>query len=284
MVLSANRAPDTPSLEWSTEWGWCCVAQSAAEILVVVPSLGRRLDSLGQALDSSISQEEVAIRVVAVIPDSSTEAITLARSRGVEVISDPGRGMSAAINAGIAARGKEQKYIWLGDDDSFRPGGLRELSALLDDHPEAVVAYGACDYVDDGGRVLWTSQAGDMAKAVIGIGPNLIPHPAAMMRLDVVEQVGGYDEQLGMVMDLDLLLRLKKIGPFVSTRAVVSAFGWHPGSLTVQDRKGSATEARMVKRRHLGPVARMVEPLWEYPVNWASRLAARRLNRRGMVE
>ena len=260
------------------------MARDAAEIFVVLPSLGDRLDSLGRALDSATTEAGVAVRVVAVIPTTSTKAIELARSKGVEVVEDPGRGMSAAINAGIAARKNEEKYIWLGDDDAYQPGGLRKLSVLLDDHPGAVVAYGACDYVDDEGSVLWTSRAGGLASAVIGIGPNLIPHPAALMRLDAIEQVGGYDEQLHLVMDLDLLLRLKKTGRFVWTPSVVSEFGWHPGSLTVQDRKASAAEARMVKRRNLGPIARIVEPLWEYPVNWASHIAARRLNRRGMAK
>lgn len=215
-----------------------------------------------------------------VAPKSATEARQLAERFDVLVVDDSGRGMSAAINEGLRCRATEEYYIWLGDDDQYRPRGLATLASLLDEDPSAVVAYGACDYLRDDGRVLWTSQAGALARVMIGVGPNLIPHPAAMMRLDAVDEAGGYDEDLSLVMDLDLLLRLKKQGRFIATRDIVSAFGWHPESLTVSDRKMSGAEARMVKRRYLGPVARVLEPLWEYPVSWASQVAAHTLNRR----
>ena len=250
-------------------------------ILVVLPTLGERLDSLEQAILSATSQDDVDVRVVVVAPDNQSGAIELARIHGAEVVSDPGRGMSAAINAGLVARSDERFYIWLGDDDSYRPGGLATLAKLLDSHPDAVVAYGACEYVSEDGSVLWVSRGGDWARRLIGVGPNLIPHPAAMMRLDALERVGGYDEDLRLVMDLEVLLKLKREGRFVSTSNVVSAFGWHPGSLTVADRRASAAEARIVKRRFLPRWVRWAEPLWEYPVAWASQIAASRLNRRG---
>ncbi|AVG24582.1 glycosyltransferase [Pontimonas salivibrio] len=252
-----------------------------ADILVVLPTLGDRPEKLVRALKSVDAQRpDVSVRVVVVIPEDKKDVIAQAKAHQVDIVADPGTGMSAAINAGLATRRGEQFYIWLGDDDYYQPGGLATLRDMLlaDDH--AVVAYGACDYVDDGGDVLWTSKAGRLASVLIGKGPNLVPHPAAMMRLDALEQVGGYDETLSLVMDLDVLLKLKKRGRFAHTTQVVSAFGWHPDSLTVNDRKKSGREARMVKRRHLPAPLRILEPLWEYPVGWASLLAAHTLNRK----
>ena len=260
------------------------MATDRADILVVLPTLGWRLDTLERAISSATSQQGVAVRVVVVVPDDRAEAIGLSQRLGVEVLSDPGRGMSAAINAGLAARRGETFYIWLGDDDYYQPGGLAALHRLHETHPDALVAYGACNYVDDAGETIWVSRAGGLARTLLGVGPNLIPHPAAMMRLDALEAVGGYDDNLRLVMDLDVLLKLKKKGLFVHTTEVVSAFGWHDDSLTVADRRASGREARMVKRRHLPPWIRLIEPLWEYPVDLASRLAARRLNRRRNID
>ncbi len=264
--------------------GVSTLAIDSADVLVVLPTLGQRPDTLTEAITSATTQEGVAVRVVAVIPDDQEEARKRATTLGADVVSDPGRGMSAAINAGLATRQGERFYIWLGDDDYYQPGGLATLHQLLIDHPAAVVAYGACDYVSQDGDTLWVSRAGVWAKRLIGIGPNLIPHPAAMMRLDALEAIGGYDEGLDLVMDLDVLLRLKPHGRFVSTNQVVSAFGWHPGSLTVNDRLASSQEARVVKRRHLPAWLRPIEPLWEHPVAWASGFAARALNRRGKAD
>lgn len=255
------------------------MAQQHSDVLVVLPTLGQRLESLERALDSVNGQANSnRIRLVVVTPASAREARELATREGAEIVDDPGKGMSAAINAGIAVSRDERFYIWLGDDDQFRPGGISRLMDVIESKPKAPVAYGACEYVDDGGRVLWTSRVGALAYWLIGYGPNLVPHPAALIRMDSLKAVGGYDEGLSLTMDLDLFLKLKRLGPFAHTRDVVSAFGWQPTSLTVQDRRASSAEARAVKRKHLPPALRVVEPLWEFPVQWASQIAAWRLD------
>jgi Glycosyl transferase family 2. len=242
--------------------------------------LGARISMLERAL-ASVRHQGDGVHLVVVVPQGKKDARALARSFDATVVDDPGRGMSAAINAGLAARTGERFYIWLGDDDAYCPGGLSSLKALLQNNPRAVVAYGACDYVRENGDVVWRSRAGRLARWMLGLGPNLIPHLAALIRLDELLDAGGYDEDLRFVMDLDAFLKLKKKGPFVSTPEVISQFGWHRQSLTVQDRKKSSGEARMVKRRHLPGWAKPIEPLWEFPVQWASALMARSLNRPG---
>lgn len=233
---------------------------------------------LQRAFDSVRAQGS-DVHLVVVVPKTEKKARTLAKKYGATIVDDPGEGMSAAINAGISARTNESYYIWLGDDDAFCAGGLGALKSLLESSPGAVVAYGACEYVNDAGDVVWTSRAGRLARLMLGFGPNLIPHPAALIRVDALQEIGGYDPTLQMVMDLDVFLKLKEKGRFVSTSRPVSQFGWHEDSLTVADRKKSSNEARMVKRRHLSPVLRLIEPLWEFPVQWASHLAARSLSR-----
>ena len=52
----------------------------------------------------------------------------MAASLGALVVDDPAEGISAAINEGLAARTTEQYYAWVGDDDLFRPRGLRTLA------------------------------------------------------------------------------------------------------------------------------------------------------------
>ena len=255
------------------------VAAPSSEILVVLPTLGDRLELLERALHSIDAQRrDVSLTLLMVVPASKRAAVSLGKKFGADVVSDSGRGMSAAINAGLAQRTTEQFYIWIGDDDQFRPGGLATLKRLLQDNPLASVAYGGCDYVDDSDRVLWVSKAGGLASLMLGFGPNLIPHLSAMMRLDALDAICGYDEGLRYSMDLDVLLRLKLQGPFVSTKTVTSAFGWQPSSLTVENRSASAKEARAVKRRYLPAWLRSLEPLWAHPVAWASAFAAHRIN------
>jgi hypothetical protein len=251
------------------------------KILVVLPTLGTRLDFLRKALESVEQQRtSVDLTLALVFPEGQTEVQRLAEVFGAKVVPDPGRGMSAAMNAGRSVRTTEEFTIWLGDDDSYRPSGLAKLLGLMEEHPETVVAYGACDYVDSSGRVLWTNASGKIARFLLPWGPNLIPHPAAMIRIDDLEEIGGYDENLRLVMDLDVFLKLRKRGTFQASQVPVASFGWHADSLTVSNRLASEAEARMVKRQHLPVLARAFSWIWELPVAVASRIAAKRLDGR----
>lgn len=251
------------------------------KVLVVLPTLGDRLDYLRETLDSvALQRGDVELTIVLVSPERATAAQALGREYGAVLVQDPGTGISAAINAGIAARTDEDIYAWIGDDDAFRPGGLRRLVDLLEREPDAVVAYGGCDYISPEGDIISTSNAGALALVLLPWGPDLIPHPGAAIRLDDLEAIGCFDEQLKYAMDLDVFLKLRRRGRFVSTRVPVSAFRWHPDSLTVANRAASSAESEAVKQRHLGPLAARLSWLWVSPIRTASAVAARAVSAR----
>jgi glycosyltransferase involved in cell wall biosynthesis len=244
-------------------------------VLVVLPTLGDRLTTLRETLESIDAQRsDVALRLVVVLPERATEARDLAQEFGATVVVDPGTGISNAINAGVESAEGETYYAWMGDDDLFRPGGLRKLVALIQSAPGVVVAYGGCDYIDPAGRVIGTSRAGRAAQWFLPWGPDLIPHPGSMIRIDAMRASGLFDPSLKYAMDLDMFLRLRSHGRYVSTRESVSAFRWHPDSLTVSNRRASSAESQAVKRSHLPRAVRPFAPLWEAPVRWAAARAA----------
>lgn len=248
-------------------------------VLLVVPTLGRRLDYLEQTLDS-IRGQGVPADVVVVTPHDAREARDLATARGAMLVDDTGS-LPSAVNAGVAAARSDHEYVnWIGDDDLLAPGSLAATTAVLRADPGCVVAYGACAYIDDVGRHLWTSQAGRWAQRILPWGPDLIPQPGMLVRLDAWLAVGGVDESLRFAFDLDLLLKLRRRGRFTDVGQVVSSFRWHPDSLTVSDRSTSLDESEAVKRRHLSPGARRAAWLWERPVRLATRVAAREVTRR----
>ena len=109
-----------------------------------------------------------------------------------------------------------------------------------------MVAYGACTYIEDAGRTITVSRAGDLATRILGWGPDLVPQPASLTRLESLLAAGVYDESLRFAMDLDMFLRLKRLGPFLSTRREVAAFRWHADSLTVANRSLSLAESEAV--------------------------------------
>lgn len=252
---------------------------SPGAVLAVIPTLGERIDTLGAALASVRAQEGVDTTLVVVVPPAATEARRIAAEHGALIVDDPKRGLSAAVNVGIDAAGDQAYFSWIGDDDELRPDGLRTLVDLIE-REAAVVAFGACDYMDGANRVFAVSRAGDWATRVLSWGPDLIPQPASLTRLEDMRAVGPYDESLRFVMDLDMFLRLRKRGRFVSTPRTVASYRWHPDALTVANRDVSIAEAESVKRRHLPPRLRPLAPVWQVPVRIAINVVSKQLSQR----
>lgn len=248
---------------------------SSPSLLVVLPTLGNRLDYLENTLRSCRNvAEAVPATIVMVVPRRAAAARKLGKQFGAIIIDDRGSGMADAVNAGLGARTTEDFYVWVGDDDELVAGGVVALAENLNHNPTAVVCYGQCDYIDSDGLVIGRSRAGHLARAIVGWGPNLIPHPGTVVRLDALESVGGFDPKLRYALDLDVFLKLRKMGEFISLPYVSARFRWHDASATVADRAASSREAIRVKRSHLPVVLRTFSWLWNYPVSWASHIAA----------
>ena len=246
-----------------------------ASVLVVLPTLGDRLEFLETTLRSCRDLAGLVPTTVAmVVPTGAVQARALGSQYGVMLIDDPGAGMADAVNAGLGARTTEKFYVWVGDDDELVPQGVAALVGVLGDRPSAVVAYGHCDYIDGRGSVIGRSKAGPLATSLLPWGPNLIPHPGTIVRLDALEAVNGFDSRLSYALDLDVFLKLRRIGDFITAPAVSARFRWHADSATVADRSSSAREAIKVKNWHLPVWLRPLSWIWNYPVAWASQVAA----------
>ena len=247
-------------------------------VLVVVPTLGTRPEYLQRCL-TSIANQEVAADIVIVAPDKP-EIREIAQRFGATHLTDPGS-QTKAINLGVGAAQPHHEFVnWLGDDDLLEPGSLSTVIKALDLNTKAVAAYGACRYIDENDAELWISKAGPWANRILKWGPDLIPQPGMLVRTTAWHQVGGVDESFRFAFDLDLLLKLQKLGQLIDVGQVVSSFRWHADSLTVGDRSENLRESEIAKRRALGPAARKFAWLWERPVRGATRFAAREVTRR----
>ena len=252
---------------------------SGSRVLIVVPTLGKRPALLRQCL-GSITQQEVLADIMVVVPVEAAEARAVAQEFGAWILDDPG-GQAKAINLGVQHAEQQHQYVnWLGDDDLLEPGSLEATAGVLDADAQRVLAYGACRYIDEQGHELWISRAGRWAPRILKWGPDLIPQPGMLVRLSAWQEVGGLDTSFRFAFDLDMLLKLQKVGSFVDVGSVVSSFRWHADSLTVGDRTTSLRESERARRAALSPTARNLSWVWEGPVRVATRLAAAEVSRR----
>lgn len=253
--------------------------RSAFRILLVVPTLGRRLDTLDRTLASVADQAGAHVDVVIVAKTNSPELDAVARRHGARIMTHPGN-ISAAVNAGFAQAESAHRYAcWLGDDDMLYPGALMHASAALESQPAAVVAYGACNYISIDGKLLFTRRPPPLAPRLLQFVPGLIKQEACLFRLSDVRALGGLNETLKYTMDLDLLLRLRRKGSFIRVNRVTAAFCWHPDSITVANRMVSLAEAQEVQRVNSRGIARTLHPLWKPAVRALILAMTRKINR-----
>lgn len=255
-------------------------APTENSVLIIIPTLGQREEYLRETIESIHKQSYKGFDIALIYPFGNHFVDTLADNINAIKVPDPG-GLSAALNAGIAAAKPHHKFIsWIGDDDLLTPDSLKYSVDALNRYPHSPVAFGYCDYIDERGKFLFKNRAGSLAPWIMTWGPDLVPLPGALFRKEAIIQVGGFDENNKYTMDLDIFLRLRKIGKFINTKKTLAAFRWHRESMSVASRSRQTDEAETVKRKHTPRLLRPFTPLWFIPTRYASKLAAKRLSNR----
>lgn len=246
---------------------------------VVVPTLGTRPEYLLENLDS-LRRAGTCV-IVVVRPPSASAIDEAVRERVDFFVDDPGTGLAAAINRGMAAFPPDVAYLtWLGDDDRLTESSLEIALAALAER-DVVAVFGQCQYIDGAGASLWLNRSGRWAVPLMRFGPQLVPQPGSLFRRAAFERVGGLNEDLRWAFDLDLFLRLRAIGKFAYVSTPLAEFRWHEGSLSVGARQGSVDEASRVRREaHRRPLARAVSAVTEPFVKWAITFAGTRVTAR----
>jgi glycosyltransferase involved in cell wall biosynthesis len=157
--------------------------------------------------------------------DGSVEIIKRYADRLTYWESGKDRGQSHAINKGLV-RAKGVWAMWLNSDDRLAPGALRTMMDAVRNVSDAVMVTGASD-CDEEGYMFRLAVAREVtheryAENLIGIAQH-----ATLFRMDVFRRVGGLDEQLHYVMDVDLWLRILKEGRCVSVAQMLAICAIH---------------------------------------------------------
>ena len=205
-------------------------------VSVIVPSYNRR-ELLARALDSILAQT-VPVDEIIVVDDGSTdgtgEMLQTRYGERVRHVWQANAGVSAARNRGLSlARGA---FIALLDsDDLWHPRKTALQLQWLADHPDHAMVLCDVERVDIDGNPLGITRRRD-AIPVDGYvlrwlvhEPSLVP-ASMMMRREVYETIGGFDESLRTAEDLEYHLRIARhfrIG--VVEEALVVAVREHDG-------------------------------------------------------
>jgi len=206
-------------------------------ITVVTPSYNQG-EFLERTIRSVIDQDYPDLQYLVIdggSDDGSAAIVERYADRIDRWVCEPDRGQSHAINKGM--RWAEGVLVaWINSDDALLPGALRAWAESFAAHPEAAVHLGAVDDVDREENPLGgePSRAGTPEQYLLwgARGGRRIRQPGAAIRRDCWERVGGLDEDLHNVMDVDLWIRLAEVGPFVEVDRPVAINRIYPETKT----------------------------------------------------
>jgi len=247
------------------------------DVGIVVPTLGMRPDFLEQSL-SSIRRAGPAL-IFIVSPDSCDFSAMLDSGAVDAVVTDPGRGLAAAIDAGIRSFPPEILYTtWLGDDDLLEEESILFVSNILRTN-QAQFVWGQCRYINENGEQIWLNKSGWWAMQLMRVGPNLVPQPGSMFSRHAYNEVGGLDSSYGWAFDQDLFTRIGRKFRVKYVQRTLASFRWHEDSLSAGSRDGSVTESSNIRVKNLPLVLRPFSFLWEAPVRFAISQAGQLMNK-----
>jgi len=231
-------------------------------VSVVIPAYNA-IDYIVGCLANVFSQRNHLSLEVIVVNDGSTDG-TLEKLRtisGLTCLTQCNLGPAAARNAGIKqARGE---YIaFLDADDLWPEGKLQKQIELLQQHPDAAMCFGDC--LQFRGENQWPQtlfKENGHAERNWGPGPyvpnayfqllrnNFITTGSVVVRRQVLEDLGGFDESLRLVEDLELWLRIARHHPIVWCKDVCLLRRRHANNTSREAEEMSLAYLEVLKRQ-----------------------------------
>jgi GT2 family glycosyltransferase len=199
-------------------------------VSVVTPCLnpGERLVA---CLDSVSAQTYEDVEHVIVDGGSTDGTVELARSRGLDFVSEPDRGQTDALNKGFA-RATGDYLGWLNADDWLVPEALQRIVDTFAANPEVGWVYCDCEIRQEDGDSEIARPPAHLGRGTLDYG-NRLTQPGVFIARWALDRVGPLDEQIELAMDFDLWLRLIDADvPAAYVRETLAVFEVHSSSKT----------------------------------------------------
>lgn len=230
-------------------------------VSVIMPAYNAR-PYIAEAIRSVMDQDYPNIELIVVDDGSVDGSADYAESLGarLRVIRQANAGVAAARNKGLA-EAKGELIAFLDADDVWLPAKISAQVEYLRQHPETAVVYGIflrwhakadgsfdappAPVVKDPHKVLVARHSGWIYTELLF--DNIVHVITAMIRREVVEKLGGFDESLPTGEDYDFWLRMSRHFRADKLNRVLAYYRVHASSITKVPRAAN-NEYEVLKR------------------------------------
>lgn len=233
-------------------------------VCVIVPCFNRE-DTVEEAVRSVLTQSVNDLEVIAV--DDGSEDRTWAvlesiRDPRLRLVRNPGKGVSAARNYGVSVSTDSNWIAFQDSDDIWLPNKLEQQLAQLEGSDYVAGYCGMLVKADANPRTRVQARFPDpgLSPLLGDILPSLVrgsylSTQMLVIRRDVFERLGGFDEDLQALVDWELMLRVAQAGPvgFVDQDLVIQRMS--ENSITRSSDKRLRAQQRILEK-HADLIAR----------------------------
>ena len=214
---------------------------------------------VGEAVESVLAQSFHELEILVVDDGSTDETADVLRAFGerIRCIRQEHRGLAAARNTGIrAARGR---YVaFLDSDDLWLPEKVTLQVARLEAEPAVGLVYSEAILFQEGSPTTetlhryWAPHPSGRILPWL-VRQNVVPSPTPMVRRDLFERVGLFDETLSGCEDWDMWIRIARVSAIAYVDQVLAKYRMHQANMSLDHERMMTNGLRVLEKAFSAP-------------------------------
>jgi hypothetical protein len=224
------------------------------KILLIVPTLGRRVEYLTETLNSILNNSATKDIKVIVSSPKKLGAVEEKFLGFLNLHFDVRPGTKEKVINDLVLENSNYEYFnWLGDDDRLTKNSLSNLSTFLDVNDHVSLVYGNVNYIDKDGKYISSNKPiSKFGVKLYWLIPGIVKLEGGLIRVKDFIEVGGLDiDPKHTSPDIDITFKLCRIGKITHIDQDVAEFRIHKDSATTYDRDNQLRQAHTLQLRYL---------------------------------